>query len=241
MATTGYHIPLHIRLMRAVMRPVFRGLFHLLGSISIQGRENVPERGAYLIVINHISLYDPPFLLAFWPVLPEAAGAVDIWSRPGQNLLVRLYGGIPVHRSQYDRQVLERILSVLNSGRPLLIAPEGGRSHQPGMRRGLPGVAYLADQARVPVVPVGIVGATDEFMALALRGKRPKLEMRIGQPLLLPPIEGHGDARRTARQANIDLVMQHIAALLPLEYRGVYAEEIVSDEKFRSDTAEAAQ
>lgn len=219
-----YTVPVWIQLLRTVMRPLFRGIFRLLSRVRITGLKNVPPTGPYLIAINHVSLYEAPFLLAFWPVAPEAVGAVDIWARPGQSTLARLYGGIPVHRGEIDRELIETMLAVLRSGRPLAIAPEGGRSHQPGMRRALPGVAHIMDQARVPVVPVGIVGTTDDFLARALQLKRPLLEMHIGKQVLLPPIEGKGEARRAARQRNVDLIMTHIAALLPSEYRGVYAD-----------------
>jgi 1-acyl-sn-glycerol-3-phosphate acyltransferase len=210
------------------MRPVFRGLFRLMAQIRITGRENVPASGPYLIAINHVSLYEAPFMLAFWPVAPEAVGAVDIWNRTGQSALARLYGGIPVHRGQIDRQLIGTMLSVLRSGRPLLIAPEGGRSHTPGMRRALPGVAYVIDQANVPVVPVGLVGTTDDFLSRVLRGERPVLEMRIGKAVCLPPVEGKGEERRLLRQQNTDLIMAHIAALLPEAYRGAYADLTVS-------------
>ena len=80
-----------------------------------------------------------------------------------------------------------------------------------------------AESTGVPVIPVGIVGTTDDFWKKASKGKRPLLEMRIGQPLQLPPVEGKGEARRLSRQANADLVMRAIAGLLPAEYRGVYA------------------
>jgi 1-acyl-sn-glycerol-3-phosphate acyltransferase len=76
------------------------------------------------------------------------------------------------------------------------------------------------------VVPVGILGANDDFLARALRGQRPTIEMRIGTPFHLPPIEGRGQARREARQQNADLIMHRIAALLPPEYWGVYYNEI---------------
>ncbi len=217
-----YRITLVNRIARAIIRPIIRTVFHILSRVQITGVEYVPKKGPYIIAINHVSLYEPPFLLAFWPIIPEAAGAVDIWSRPGQATLARLYGGIPVHRGQYDRQLVEKMLNVLRSGFPLAIAPEGGRSHQPGMRRGLPGIAHLIDQARVPVIPVGIVGATDDYIKHALRFERPLLEMRIGKSILLPPIEGKGETRRVARQRNTDLVMLEIAKLLPDEYRGVY-------------------
>jgi 1-acyl-sn-glycerol-3-phosphate acyltransferase len=111
-----------------------------------------------------------------------------------------------------------------------MIAPEGTRSRKPGMGRGKPGVAYLMDQAKVPVVPVGIVGSTEDYMKRALRLERPKLEMHIGKPVRLPPIEGRGEARRKARQRYVDLIMLEIASLLPLEYRGLYADPAILEQ-----------
>ncbi|MEJ2601032.1 MAG: 1-acyl-sn-glycerol-3-phosphate acyltransferase [Anaerolineales bacterium] len=112
----AYAVPLHTRILRVIMRPIFRLLFHILSQVRIIGIENVPDNGAYLLAINHVSLYEPPFILAFWPTPLEAAGAVEIWERPGQNILIRLYGGIPVHRGDYDRNLIETMLAVLKSG-----------------------------------------------------------------------------------------------------------------------------
>ena len=219
-----YTLPKRVRFFRWLVRPIFRIIFYILSPVKITGRENIPPRGAYLIAINHISLFEAPFITAFWPVAPEALGAADIWERPGQSTLVRNYGGIPIHRGEFDRQVLDLLLKVLHSGRPLLIAPEGGRSHVPGMRRAEPGIAFLVEKAGVPVVPVGIVGTTDDYLDRGLHGKRPLLEMHIGKPIQFDAEEMRGIDRRERRQANADLIMQHIAALLPGEYRGVYAD-----------------
>jgi 1-acyl-sn-glycerol-3-phosphate acyltransferase len=218
----SYSVPIFNRIIRIVFRPIFRLVFHILSDVKIIGRENVPASGPYLITINHVSLFEPPFLLAFWPVAPEAAGAIEIWNRPGQNILVRGYHGIPVHRGEFDRQALSSMIAVLQSGRPLLLAPEGGRTHELSMRRALPGVAYIIDKTRVPVVPVGITGTTDDFLDRALHLKRPGIEMRIGKLVKLPPVEGKGAERREALQANADQIMQAIAELIPAEYRGVY-------------------
>jgi hypothetical protein len=89
------------------------------------------------------------------------------------------------------------------------------------------------DLARVPVVPVGIVGTTDDFFQRAIRGQRPLLEIKIGKPILLPAIEGSGATRRAARQHNVSLIMSCIAELLPAEYKGVYAS--ATDPAPRSD------
>jgi len=220
---TDYSVPLHNRIFRFIFRPAFRLVFYLLSDVKIIGKDNIPKDRAYLITINHISLFEAPFMTAFWPSAPEAAGAVEIWDRPGQSILVRLYAGIQVHRGVFDRQALEAIIAALNSGRPLLLAPEGRRSHAPGMQRALPGAAYIVEKTGVPVLPVGIVGTTDDFFARAIRMHRPTIEMRIGKPLILPPVEGKGAARREALQANADQIMLAIAALIPPEYHGVYA------------------
>ena len=214
-------------LARPFIRVVLGALFHILAPVKITGKKNVPLRKPYIAAINHVSLFEAPFVGAFWPEQLEVIGASDIWDRPGQNILARLWGGIPVHRGEYDRAAMEGVLSALRSGYPLLIAPEGGRSHAPGLRLAKPGIAYIAEQTGLPVMPVGIVGTTDDFWQKASRGKRPMLEMHIGKPFQLPPVEGKGAERRESRQRNADLVMCHIAGLLPEEYRGVYADRAI--------------
>lgn len=229
-ALEPYQPSLLNRLARNLLRPVFRGLFHLLAKIELEGLENVPRGSAYVAAFNHVSTFDPPFLITFWPENIEALGASDIWKRTGfgQNLLVRLFGGIPVHRGEYDRQALERVFKVLRSGFPLVISPEGGRTRTPGMRRARPGLAYIIEETGVPVVPVAIIGTTSDFFTRAVRGARPTLTLRIGKPIRLPAVEGKGEARRQSRQQNVDLVMRTIAGLLPEEYRGIYAGQELS-------------
>lgn len=223
-----YRIPLHIRLNRLFLRPGIRTLFRILGRIKIVGKENIPLGKPYVIAINHISIFDPPLAVSFWPEQPEVIGAADVFRKKGQGVILSMYGVIPVHRGDYDRALLDKIMAILRSGRPLVIAPEGGRSHEPAMRRAMPGVGYIIEHAQVPVVPVGLVGTTDDFWQRAKQGLKPLLEMRIGKPIIFPPITEKGAERREARQKNADLVMRHIAGLLPEEYHGVYAGQAVS-------------
>jgi len=231
--TPGYTVPAVTRLFRWLGRPVFRLLFHTLCQVRLQGMENIPAQGPYLVAINHVSLYEPPFVLAFWPRPLEAAGAVEIWSRKGQALLARLYGGIQVHRGEYDRQLIDQMLAAVDAGYPLLIAPEGGRTHSIAMRQALPGIAYIIHKAGLPVVPAGILGTTDDLFprikaSYLRRGPRPRLELRVGRPILLPPVAGHGERRRQALQTNVDCIMAHIGALLPSEYHGFYASQVAA-------------
>jgi 1-acyl-sn-glycerol-3-phosphate acyltransferase len=198
-------------------------IFRLLGPVTVTGRSNVPLRRPYIAAINHVSLFDPPAVLTFWPETLEAIAAVEVFDRPVQGQMLRMYSVTPVHRGDYDRLLIDKMLAVLKSGRPLMIAPEGGRSHETGMRRAKPGLGFILQKASVPVIPVGLVGTTGDYLKRGLRGQRPPVEMRIGKPILLPPPPEDPVARRAARQEVADLVMSHIAGLLPEEYRGAYS------------------
>jgi 1-acyl-sn-glycerol-3-phosphate acyltransferase len=219
-----YRVPLRFQIIRFFMKPVFRGIFHILAKIKIYGKENIPHGRPYVAAMNHVSIFDPPLVGAFWPEQLEIIGAADVFDKPGQGLVLKAYGVIPVHRGDYDRALLNKIIHILKSGLPLLIAPEGGRSHAPAMRRAMPGVGYIIEQTGVPVVPAALVGTTEDFWQRARRGQRPLLEMRIGKPIHLPEITVRGSERHEARQHNADLVMRHLAGLLPEEYRGIYAD-----------------
>ena len=221
--TNRYHIPLRFKIIRPIAKFVFRGVFHTLARVRITGKENIPYGKPYVVALNHVSIFDPPFVGAFWPEQLEIIGAIDVFSKPGQGLVLKMYGVIPVHRGDYDRSLLTKIVSIIKSGIPLMIAPEGARSHAPGMRRAKPGIAYIIEQTGVPVLPVGLVGTTEDFWSRAKRGQKPSLEMRIGKPITLPPITDKGLDKHAARQKNADLVMSYLAGLLPEEYRGVYA------------------
>ena len=222
-----YCVPFHFRLSRPAIKAVFRLIFHILGRVEVIGKENIPFGKPYVVAMNHISIFDPPLIGAFWPEDLEIVGASDVFEKPGQGQILKIYGVIPVHRGEYDRALMQHVIIVIKAGYPLLIAPEGGRSHVTAMRRAFPGVAYIVEATGVPVVPVGIVGTTDDFWQRAKRGERPQLEVRIGLPIILPPITEKGAARREARQRNADLVMQHLAGLLPEDYRGVYADSAI--------------
>lgn len=227
MHSKDYRITLGLRLRRLISKTSIRWLFKSFAAIRIIGLNNIPRGEPYVVAINHISIFDPPLVLSLWPEMLEAVGASDAFERPFEGELLRIYGVIPVHRGEYDRVLIDTMLAVLRSGRPLMIAPEGTRSHGHGLGSAKPGVGYILDEARVPVVPVGLVGTTEDFLKRAIHLKRPPLEMRIGAPFTLPAIQGAGAARRTARQSNADLVMQYIAGLLPLAYRGVYADSAI--------------
>mgnify|MGYP001033211950 CR=1 FL=1 len=219
--TPAYRVKLRNRVGRLILRTIGRYLLYKpLSRPELKGVENVPPHSGYIIAFNHLSIFDPPFLICHWPYPPEWIGAAEVFRERDKKLVAHMYGGIPLDRDQYDRQAMEKAVHVLKSGFPLMVAPEMRITRTPGMRQAYTGISYLVERSGVPVLPVGITGTPSNFLGDVLKLKRPKLGMYIGKLIYLPKL---GSDRKADMRRNTDLVMAHIAALLPEEYRGYYS------------------
>jgi 1-acyl-sn-glycerol-3-phosphate acyltransferase len=217
-----YKIPFYNHVARRIIRPVFNTLFNILSRVERIGFENIPD-DPYILIFNHVSLFEAPLIVAYWPTFPEVLGASDVWNRPGQDILAKAYGGIPIDRGEIDRTALHRTVDAVLSGKSLAIAPEGGRSHTPGMRKAKAGITYLFDKTKVNIVPLAMVGTTDDFLSELLHGNRPRASMIVGKPFFLPEFDEKGKTGSELRQEKVDFVMKKIAELLPEKYRGYYS------------------
>ena len=135
--------------------------------------------------------------------------------------IIKAFDAFPVNRGAGDRQALRTAFDVLDAGLALLIAPEGHRSENTALGEAHEGIAYVAQRAHVPIVPVAISG-TEQFKYNIKRFKRTTVTYRFGQPFYLEAGE---------ERANSDLLKQmtqeamyQLAALLPPEQRGLYAD-----------------
>ncbi|GAB4528876.1 MAG: lysophospholipid acyltransferase family protein [Anaerolineales bacterium] len=206
--------------MRSFLRRLFGFLFRCLARLEVSGLENVPMRGACLLTLNHLSVLDAPLIFH----LVDRPDISAIVARKHQrNVLFRWVvnqaEGIWLDRENLDVDALRAARNLLRNGWMLGIAPEGTRSRSAALQPARAGVAFLAAQADAPVLPVGIWG-TERAVASLLRLQRPVIHVRFGKVVTLPPLERR--QRDQALKRNTEIIMQHIAALLPPAYRGVY-------------------
>jgi len=211
---------------RAIFRrfacSLLRLLLRLFTRLEVRGLENVPAGGPLLVAFNHLAHLDAALVLPFLPQPVEGIALADLYRVPITGQLLRLYGTIPVHRDQFDRQVIRRALQVLAEGKVLALAPEARMSLTGALERARQGAAYLALRSGAPVLPVALTG-TEKVYAEWKRLRRPQLTVTFGEPFVPPPQAGTPQARRQQVAELTDEIMHRIAALLPPEYRGVYA------------------
>jgi 1-acyl-sn-glycerol-3-phosphate acyltransferase len=207
---------------RRLLLSFLRASFKLSAHCEISGRANIPASGPLLVVFNHLAHLDGPLVLATMPFEVEGIGLADLYRVPVTGQLMRLYGLIPVHRDQYDREVLRRALQVLAEGRVLALAPEARQSPTCTLERGRNGAAYLALRSGAPLLPIGITG-TETMYSAWRKLRRPRLTVNIGVPFHLRGPLAHGADRHAQLDAGREQIMGRVAALLPSQYRGVYA------------------
>jgi 1-acyl-sn-glycerol-3-phosphate acyltransferase len=201
---------------------IFRILSSILIRFHLEGIENLPAHGPYILTINHLSIFDVALVFGWLGREDMAGWAAEKWEKhPIAGPLLRLGDAVFIQRGKVDRGALKAAIQWLQAGKIWGIAPEGTRSPDGTMKRGKTGVAYLADSSGAPIVPVGLVGA-DKISGALKRLRRQRVSLHVGKTYKLPPLDE--DKRAASLRANTDEVMCRIAALLPEEYRGLYAD-----------------
>lgn len=196
-------------------------LLWLVGPGTVEGLENVPGEGAYLVVANHCSNLDPPFL--GWAVGHRTGRVVHFMAKdemrrwPVVGWMARSAGAFFVRRGEADRAAQRVALEVLQAGRPLAVFPEGTRSRDGRLNQARLGAAMLAMRTDVPVLPVGISGTHRIFPGRSRWPHRSRITFRIGPTFRLPHADG---VDREALRQGSERIMREIAAQLPPDQRG---------------------
>lgn len=208
-----------------VLGPVLRLLFRPW----VKGLDNVPAEGAAILASNHLSFSDSIFMPVMVPRPVAFLAKSEYFTGTGIKgrltaAFFRLTNQLPMDRSggAASAQSLNAGMDVLKKGSLLGIYPEGTRSPDGRLYRGKVGVARLALQARVPVIPVAMIG-TDKVQPI---GKRVpnirRIGMIFGEPLDFSRYYGMEDDRLIQRSVT-DEIMYELMRLSGQEYVDEYA------------------
>jgi len=207
-----------------------KGLTHILCRIDASELAQVPAQGPLLLVANHVNFLDAPVMYTHLQPRPLTGFVkAETWENPVMALLFNIWGGIPIKRGEPDMAALDMALEALKAGKIVAVAPEGTRSGSGRLKHGYPGIVILALHSGAPLLPVAYYGG-ENFRDNVSRLRRTDFHINVGQPFTIEP--GGQKVTRPVRQAITDEIMYRIAALLPEEYRGEYAELEKATQKY---------
>lgn len=154
------------------------------------GRENLPDTGPYIGVVNHNSNLDAVAMALVIKHRVHTMAKESLFRVPVLKWWLKAVNMFPVVRDASDQEAFERALNLLKNGEILFMAPEGTRKKQPGERlRPRTGFVRLAQLSGASVVPIAIWG-TDRVLPPKAWFPRPsKVRVRVGKPIQLEKIE----------------------------------------------------
>ena len=207
-------------LLRFIFRPWTRGV------------ENVPTSGAAILASNHLSFSDSIFLPLQCPRPVVFLAKSEYFTGKGiKGLFVKLFfkstGQLPIDRSggKASEAALNTGLGVLEQGQLLGIYPEGTRSPDGKLYRGRTGIARMALEAKVPVIPVAMID-TEKVQPIGTRFPRVRrVGIVYGKPLDFSRFDGmEGD--RIVLRAVTDEIMYELMRISGQEYADQYASTV---------------
>jgi 1-acyl-sn-glycerol-3-phosphate acyltransferase len=195
-----------------IIKKVFGPIVRLVWIKKVEGLENIPKKGAFIVAANHSSYFDFISLISVLPRRIYFLAAEKFYKSAFWHPLVAGTGQIKVDRESPDKkEVYEKVFSILKRGEVLGIFPGGTRSADGKIGKTFTGVAKFALQAHVPVVPCGIAGA---YEVLPRQDKHPKLKkiikIKIGKPI---------DFEEYRNKSNDDIILRWVTDRIMAEIK----------------------
>lgn len=199
----------------------FNWLFDNFFHWKIIGQEYVPKTGPLIVTINHLSAFDLPTLgtaLVYAGWMPGVnmftISKQELFEKPMLPILMSKLGMFPVYRNQVDINAMRTILAIFKRGALLGIAPEGARSPTGHLQLFQPGVAKIAIQKKIPILPVGLVGMEKVLPIGAKFPHRVPIEIHFGSVYELVEYYGKDLTPEVLERAAADMRLR-VAELLP--------------------------
>jgi len=192
-----------------IMCNLYLRLYH---GYRVYGRRHVPKDRGVVIASNHASYLDPIIIGSAIPrrIWYLARTTLFEHSRFFSWLLTTL-NAVPISRERLELKTMRAVQELCRNGRSVVIFPEGTRSPDGELRRGLAGIGLMAEKIGVDILPVYV----DSFHAFDRHSKWPRpvpVKVMFGAPMPLARWQHISDAR-ARYQAIADGIMETIAAL----------------------------
>lgn len=176
-------------------------IFYPLYRIKVTGKENFPLKGGVLLCTNHIDNLDPPVVGITCPRTVHFMAKEELFNMPILKSVLPQVQAFPVKRGMSDRDAFRTTLKLLRGGKVVGMFPEGTRSKDGQLGKGLAGAGFFALKGDAAVIPCAIVGPYKKFK---------RLHVIYGQPI---DMTSYRENRASAEEVT-EVIMKEIQSLL---------------------------
>ena len=183
-----------------------------LSPVSVEHPERLRQLGPAVFAANHLSYYDTPVLFAKLPFQFRILAKASLWKLPFIGWYLHRSGQVPIDQSSARAGVtsLGRGARTLQSGLPLVVFPEGGRTESGNLQPMAAGAAWMAIKAQVPLVPLTLIG-TYELLPIHVYVLHPRpLKLVVGEPIPTTGLTTR-DADRLTAQLHAEIYRTYTA------------------------------
>jgi len=191
---------------------VFRAFARSFYDFRVIGEENLKMEGAALIVANHVSFLDPPFIGQAFDEPLYFFARKTLFNHPLAGRILRSWQTIPIDRDKPDASSLKATIRLLKSGKKVLMFPEGTRSPDGYLQKAEAGVGLFIAKSSAPVLPVRIYGSYEAYPRGAKFIRPAQIRLVVGKPYV-PDLKAHQAEGRNLYQSLADEVMERIGGL----------------------------
>ena len=191
---------------------IVNAVFWGIGRLESHGNHNIPQRGGALLLSNHASHLDPIIIGGAANRELHYMTRHDTFDIPLLGKLAAVHNAFPIKRGVADRAALRHTISLLKSGKVVLIFPEGTRSPDGALQKAHQGVSFIAYHAGVPAIPT-FLGGTQRLLPRGAKWIHPaKLTVTFGGPMDFSAVRQLTD-KREAYTVMGEQIMQAIGSL----------------------------
>lgn len=178
-----------------IIRTILRVVTFFVFRIKRVGyNENVPKEGGVILAFNHTSNWDPVIAGLTCKRHLRFMAKEELFENPVFGRLIKALGAFPVHRGAGDIGAMRASFKILGEGSAMMMFPEGRRIKDGRKVKAKPGIALIAQRAKVPIIPVCIDGKYAWMHKITVTyGKPVSLEEYYGKKLEVEKIQEIAD------------------------------------------------
>jgi 1-acyl-sn-glycerol-3-phosphate acyltransferase len=192
---------------------LFGSAYRSLFGLKVVGRENLVLDGAVLVASNHESFLDPPLIGTLYRDEMFYLARKTLMKGPLLTWIYKAWNSIPVDQDRPDMTSLKAIIKLLNSGKRVLVFPEGERSLDGVIGVAQPGVGLIAVKSNAVIQPIRIRGAREALPRGSGRIRFNQISLHIGPAIRLTEEELTTAKGKHGYQHIADRIMVAIQAL----------------------------